>query len=527
MGEVSGVLEGGVLDGAVGLHDGLRAGDRRSLARAISALEDRSVTGEELAGRLRGGTGSGSALVVGLTGPPGAGKSTLLSALTTVLVDRGRRVAVLMVDPSSPVTSGAVLGDRIRFQQQQLSGDVFVRSLSNRGHAGGLTAATADVVLALEAAGFDTVLIETVGAGQSEVAVTGLADVTICATPPGLGDAVQAIKAGIVEVADLFVVTKSDLPGAEQVSAHLRRVARRRGDDEARPIIHVTSRDTDGVTALADELESRRDAPKPRRVSLAVAEVGRTVEPVAPQPLAGRVALVTGASSGLGRRFAQVLHGAGATVVAVARRAEPLADLAAELGERIVPVSCDVTSTEDIDRLMAAVGPRLDILVNNAGMGDVVAAEAEPIEQFRAVVEVNLVSVFALSQRAARIMLEQGSGSIINIASALGLGASYPIPQAGYSASKAGVVNLTRELGAQWASRGVRVNAIAPGWFRSEMTSDMFASDRGTDYIRRNTPIRRPGEVDELDGALLFLAGDASSYVVGQTIVIDGGWTVH
>ncbi len=503
------------------LLDGLRAGDRRCLARAISALEDRSEVGHDIAERLR--AAPDTALVVGLTGPPGAGKSTLMSALTAELVARGRRVAALMVDPASPLTSGAVLGDRIRFQQQQLSTAVYVRSLSNRGHTGGLTAATADVVRAVEAAGFDTVLIETVGAGQSEVAVTALADLTICATPPGLGDSVQAIKAGIIEVADLFVVTKSDLPGAEQVSAQLRRVARRREDATPRPIIHVSNRDREGVTALADEVDTRRAAPKARSLVMSSA----APVPTAPQPLAGRVALVTGASSGLGRRFAQVLHGAGAIVVVAARRAEPLEELAADLGERILPVTCDVTSTEDLERLMNAVGGQLDILVNNAGLGDVIAAEAEPVQQFRAVVETNLVSVFALSQRAAQLMLEQGSGSIINIASALGLGASWPIPQAGYSASKAGVVNLTRELGAQWASRGVRVNAIAPGWFRSEMTSEMFDDDRGPAYIQRNTPIGRPGERSELDGALLFLAGDASTYVIGQTIVVDGGWTIH
>jgi LAO/AO transport system ATPase len=504
---------------ATTLHEGLRAGDRRTLARAVSALEDRSPAGDALAERLR--HLPDSALVVGLTGPPGAGKSTLMSALTTELTERGHRVAVLLVDPSSPVTNGAVLGDRIRFQQHGLSDDVFGRSLGNRGHVGGVTAATADVVRAVETAGYDTVLIETVGAGQSEVGVTRLADVTICATPPGLGDSVQAIKAGIVEVADMFVVTKSDLPGADQVSAELRRVARRRGEPRPRPIIQVSSHSSAGVAAVVDVLEQRRGTPKDRSRSRP------EPSPEVNLPLAGRVALVTGASSGLGRRFAQVLHGAGATVVVAARRRAPLEDLATELGDRIVPVPCDVTSPEDIDRLMSVVGTRLDVLVNNAGLGDVIAAEAEPIEQFRAVVEINLVSVFALSQRAARIMIEQGSGSIINIASALGLGASYPIPQAGYSASKAGVVNLTRELGAQWARRGVRVNAIAPGWFRSEMTSDMFDSERGADFIKRNTPIGRPGETTELDGALLFLAGDTSTYVIGQTLVVDGGWTIH
>ncbi len=517
------------------LVDGLVGGDRRSLARAISALEDRGPLGADLAGRLR--REPPSALVVGLTGPPGAGKSTLMSALTSEFAGQGHRVAVLLVDPSSPVTSGAVLGDRIRFRQHQLSDDVYVRSLGNRGHAGGLTTATADVVRALELAGFDTVLIETVGAGQSEVGVTAIVDCTVCATPPGLGDSVQAIKAGILEVADVFVVTKSDLPGAAQVAAQLRRIARRQGEDVPRPIVTVSGVSGDGVAELVGLLAERRGKPAAARAA-AAAQAAPADGPLrdsadgplrdsADGPLRGRVAVVTGASSGLGLRFARVLHGAGATVYAAARREKPLEELAAELGDRIVPVVCDVTSADDVDRLMDAVGPRLDIVVNNAGLGDVIAAEDEPVEQFRAVIEVNLVAVFAVSRRAARIMLEQGSGSIINIASALGLGASHPIPQAGYAASKAGVVNLTRELAAQWAKRGVRVNAIAPGWFRSEMTADMFDSDKGSGFIARNTPIGRPGEPDELDGALLFLAGDSSSFVIGQTLVVDGGWTIH
>jgi hypothetical protein len=502
------------------LDDGLTRGDRRSLARAISALEDRGPLGTGLAERLR--RDNPSALVIGLTGPPGAGKSTLMSALTTGFAARSHRVAVLLVDPSSPVTSGAVLGDRIRFRQHQLSDDVYVRSLGNRGHAGGLTTATADVVRAVELAGFDTVLIETVGAGQSEVGVTAIVDCTVCATPPGLGDSVQAIKAGILEVADVFVVTKCDLPGAEQVSAQLRRIARRRGEDVPRPIVKVSGVTGEGVGELVELLDGRRET-STRSAPAADGPLRGSVD----GPLRGRVAVVTGASSGLGMRFARVLHGAGAGVFAAARREQPLKDLASELGERIVPVACDVTSADDLDRLMDAVGPRLDIVVNNAGTGDVIAAEDEPVEQFRAVIEVNLVSVFAVSQRAARVMLAQGSGTIINIASALGLGASHPIPQAGYAASKAGVVNLTRELAAQWAKRGVRVNAIAPGWFRSEMTEDMFDSDKGAGFITRNTPIGRPGEPGELDGALLFLAGDGSTYVVGQTLAVDGGWTIH
>ncbi|ODU04615.1 MAG: short-chain dehydrogenase [Pseudonocardia sp. SCN 72-86] len=245
--------------------------------------------------------------------------------------------------------------------------------------------------------------------------------------------------------------------------------------------------------------------------------------------LTGRVAIVTGASGGLGRQFARVLHGAGATVVAGARRKDRLDDLAVELGDRLVPVQCDVTVESDCDRLVdaAVAAGGLDVLVNNAGTGDVVRAEDEPLDQFRGVVELNLVGLFAMCQRAARVMIGRGSGSIINIASALGLVASMPIRQAGYCASKGAVVNLTRELAAQWGRTGVRVNALAPGWFRSEMTDDMFDDDRGMAHIERNTPAGRAGRPGELDGALLFLAADASSYVLGQTIAVDGGWTIH
>jgi NAD(P)-dependent dehydrogenase (short-subunit alcohol dehydrogenase family) len=249
-----------------------------------------------------------------------------------------------------------------------------------------------------------------------------------------------------------------------------------------------------------------------------------------PSSLSGRVAIVTGASSGLGQRFARVLHAAGATVVIAARRAEQLETLAEELGPRVIPARCDVTSETDCDRVVTTatqVNGRIDILVNNAGIGDPVPAEDEEIQLFRDVIDVNLVGLFIMSQRVGRIMLPQGSGSIINVASALGMVASYPIAQAGYCATKGAVINLTRELAAQWAQRGVRVNGLAPGWFRSEMTSDMFDNAKGVAFIERNTPIGRFGAADELDGALLFLAGDASTYMIGQTLAVDGGWTIR
>jgi NAD(P)-dependent dehydrogenase (short-subunit alcohol dehydrogenase family) len=245
-----------------------------------------------------------------------------------------------------------------------------------------------------------------------------------------------------------------------------------------------------------------------------------------------QVAVVTGASSGLGDRFARVLHAAGATVVIGARRRDRLDVLADELGERVVPVTCDIAVDADrrrLDEVAADVaGGRVDVLVNNAGISAVVPAEDETLEEWGQVLDVNLTGLFALTQLVGRRMLDQQRGSIVNIASILGMVASAPITQASYAASKGAVVNLTRELACQWARRGVRVNAIAPGWFPSELTQDdMFGDERSMGYLRRNCPMGRGGAVEELDGALLFLAGRASSYVTGTTIPVDGGWTAR
>jgi NAD(P)-dependent dehydrogenase (short-subunit alcohol dehydrogenase family) len=253
------------------------------------------------------------------------------------------------------------------------------------------------------------------------------------------------------------------------------------------------------------------------------------MDPLAPFRLDDRVVVLTGASSGIGMRLAEVLAAAGAKVVVAARRRDRLEELAARMsGEGHLAVECDVTKDADLEALVAAAQDRyghIDILVNNAGLSDPQPAETEPLSSFRYIVEVNLTSAFALTQLVARGMLARGGGAVVNVASVLGIVASGQIPQASYSASKAGLVNLTRELAVQWARKGIRVNAICPGWFPTEMTASMFDEEAGRTWIRSRTPMGRAGEMHELDGALLYLASDASSYVTGAVVPVDGGWT--
>jgi NAD(P)-dependent dehydrogenase (short-subunit alcohol dehydrogenase family) len=248
--------------------------------------------------------------------------------------------------------------------------------------------------------------------------------------------------------------------------------------------------------------------------------------------LDGRVAVVTGASSGMGVTFAEALAAAGARVVVAARRPERLQEVVREIrdqGGSAHAVACDVSREEDVERLVAetqAAFGAADVLVSNAGFTTVVSAEEQGLADWRAHLDVNLTGVFLCAQRFGRGMLAAGRGTIVNVASVLGVVASGQIRQAAYAASKGGVVNLTRELAAQWARRGVRVNALAPGWFPTEMTADMFADERSLAWMRSRTPMGRGGALDELIGPLLFLASDASSFVTGHVLTVDGGWTI-
>jgi LAO/AO transport system kinase len=197
------------------LADRVRSGDPRALARALSLVEDGRPEGSSLIAALYPGTGN--AWSIGVTGPPGAGKSTLVDHLARVLRARGATVGILAVDPTSAFTGGAILGDRVRMQSHAADPGVFIRSMATRGHLGGLARATADAALVLDAAGRDYVIIETVGVGQDEIDIVRLADVSVVTLVPGAGDEVQALKAGIMEIADIFVVNKADRDGADRM----------------------------------------------------------------------------------------------------------------------------------------------------------------------------------------------------------------------------------------------------------------------------------------------------------------------
>lgn len=246
------------------------AGERPALARALSLAERDAESGAALVGRLS--RQLGRAHVVGVTGPPGGGKSTLVGALVRQFLQLGQRVAVLAVDPSSPVTGGALLGDRFRIGECADDGRCFVRSTATRGSLGGLTAAARQMVQLMDAAGYDLVLVETVGTGQSEVDVAQLADSLLVIFPPGLGDELQAIKAGILELADLLVVTKSDTAAAVNACQSLHSAAHMWR--KAPPIHPVSAMNGEGISGLADAILARLES------ATSSAQVARKAAPV-------------------------------------------------------------------------------------------------------------------------------------------------------------------------------------------------------------------------------------------------------
>jgi NAD(P)-dependent dehydrogenase (short-subunit alcohol dehydrogenase family) len=245
--------------------------------------------------------------------------------------------------------------------------------------------------------------------------------------------------------------------------------------------------------------------------------------------LKGRVAVVTGASSGLGAAVARTLADAGGRVAVVARRRERLVDLAAEIGGQAV--ACDLLDNAQVDRVVPEVAGDLgppEILVNVAGaFGGAQPAETEPVESIMSALQLNLVASFRLSQQVFPHMVAAGRGAIVHVSSISAVVGVPGIPQASYAASKAGLSGLTTELAVQWARHSIRVNTVAPGFFRSEITDGMYEDERSLEWLRRNTPLPYHGTPDDIVGAVLWLVSDAGRYVTGQTIVVDGGWTAR
>jgi LAO/AO transport system kinase len=232
----------------------MRAGERRAISRAVTELERLSATAPRLLKAMQ--PYLGRALVIGFTGPPGAGKSTLVNAYITHLRGHGKTIGIIAVDPSSPVSGGAILGDRIRMTATLDDDGVFMRSLASRGHLGGLSPAAVRVIDALDAAGKDVILIETVGTGQSEIDVAEVADVRVLVTAPGLGDDIQAMKAGLIEIADVMVVNKADREGADRTAQHLKSALALRAHTQAQvPVLKTSAIAGEGVTALGRAIE--------------------------------------------------------------------------------------------------------------------------------------------------------------------------------------------------------------------------------------------------------------------------------
>jgi len=243
------------------VFDAALRGDRRALSRAISMVDDRAPGVLDLIGALqpRRSCGPGAPEVIGLTGPPGAGKSTMTDRLVTQARSMGQRVAVVAVDPSSPFSGGAILGDRLRLEDHATDRDVYIRSLASRGHGGGLCRAAGQVVDLLDAAGFDRIIVETVGVGQSELAVMEIADTVVVVLTPESGDVVQTMKAGLLEVADIFVVNKADRPGASVLQRHLEQAVQMDQSDPggwAAPVVTASATEGTGVEDVAQQVDA-------------------------------------------------------------------------------------------------------------------------------------------------------------------------------------------------------------------------------------------------------------------------------
>lgn len=278
------------------------------MARLISLVEDESPALREVSAALRPYTGR--AQIVGLTGSPGVGKSTSTSALVSALRAQDRRVGVLAVDPSSPFSGGALLGDRVRMQEHATDSDVFIRSMASRGHLGGLAGAAPLALRVLDAAGCDVILVETVGVGQSEIEVAGLADTTLVLVAPGTGDGIQAAKAGILEIGDVFVINKADRDGATTTRRELRNVVAMRDSAWKAPIVMTVATKGEGVDEVVAAIQRHREhlVASGELEQRRLARVGREIEALALGSLRRRMGDVTG-DARLGSLAADVLAG--------------------------------------------------------------------------------------------------------------------------------------------------------------------------------------------------------------------------
>ena len=286
---------------------GARRGEARAVARLISLVEDEAPSLREVSAALAPHTGQ--AHIVGITGSPGVGKSTSTSALVTTLRAQDKRVGVLAVDPTSPFSGGALLGDRVRMQEHATDEGVYIRSMASRGHLGGLAGAVPLALRVLDAAGCDVILVETVGVGQSEVEIAGLADTTLVLVAPGMGDSIQALKAGILEIGDIFVINKADRDGAATTRREIRGVVSGRESDWKAPIILTVATTGDGVGEVVAEIERHREHLAGGELERRrLARIRREIEALALSTLQRRMGDVTG-DARLGSLAADVLAG--------------------------------------------------------------------------------------------------------------------------------------------------------------------------------------------------------------------------